>query len=135
MDAVVYAEAYQRFRELLVKDRLVVLEGEVTTDDWSGGHSIAVEKVFDLEQARAARAKRIAVRLDDAGVDGGLLRSIAAAMRDTPGGSTPVCIDYCRRDARVRMPLGDRWCVRPTDELLTHLEELAGRDRVSLEYQ
>ena len=135
VDAVVYAEAYQRFRELLVKDRLVVLEGEVTTDDWSGGHSIAVEKVFDLEQARAARAKRIAVRLDDAGVDGGLLRSIAAAMRDTPGGSTPVCIDYCRRDARVRMPLGDRWCVRPTDELLTHLEELAGRDRVSLEYQ
>ena len=50
-------------------------------------------------------------------------------------GRRPVCIDYCRRDARVRMPLGDRWCVRPTDELLTHLEELAGRDRVSLEYQ
>lgn len=134
-DAVVYAEAYQRHRDILVKDRLVVLEGEVAADDWSGGYSITVERIYDLEEARAARAKWIAVRLDDAGADGGLLRSIAEAMRTTPGGSTPVCIDYCRRDARVRVPLGDRWRVRPTDELLASLKELAGRDRVSLEYQ
>ena len=135
IDAVVYAEAYQRYREVLVKDRLVVLEGVVAADDWSGGYSITVERIYDLENARAARAKRIAVRLDAAGVDDGLLRSIAEAMRDTLGGSTPVCIDYFRRDARVRMPLGDRWRVRPTDELLAHLKELAGRDRISLEYQ
>ena len=135
VDAVVYAEAYQRYREVLVKDRLVVLEGTVAADEWSGGYSITVERIYDLEDARAARAKRIAVRLDAAGVDDGLLRSIAEAMRDTLGGSTPVCIDYFRRDARVRMPLGDRWRVRPTDELLAHLKELAGRDRISLEYQ
>ena len=134
-DAVVYAEAYQRYRDVLVKDRLVVLEGEVAADDWSGGYSITVERIYDLEEARAARAKWIAVRLDDAGADDGLLRSIAEAMRTTLGGATPVCIDYCRRDARVRMPLGDRWRVRPTDELLASLQELAGRDRVSLEYQ
>ncbi len=136
-EAVVYAEAYQRYREALVKDRLIVLEGEVAADEWSGGHSIVVERVHDLEEARAARAKRIALRLDDADADAdsGLLRSIAEAMRGTPGGSTPVCIDYCRRDARVRMPLGDQWRVRPTDELLAHLKELAGRDRVSLEYR
>ena len=135
IDAVVYAEAWQRYRETLVKDRLVILEGEVAADDWSGGHSVTVERVYDLEDARAARAKRIALRLDHAGVDDGLLCSIAEAMRGTLGGSTPVCIDYCRCDARVRMPLGDRWRVRPTDELLAHLKELAGRDRVSLEYQ
>ena len=135
VDAVVYAEAYQRHRELLVKDRLLVLEGEVTVDEWSGGNSITVERACELEEARASRAKRIAVRLDDAGVDGGLLRSIADAMRGTGGGTTPVCIDYCRPGARVRMPLGDQWRVRPTDELLAHLEELAGRDRVSLEYR
>ena len=135
VEAVVYAEAYQRYRELLAKDRLVVLEGAVNTDEWSGGHSVTVERVCGLEKARAARAKRIAVRLDGSGVDGRLLRSMAEAMRGTSGGPTPVCIDYCRPGARVRMPLGDRWRVRPTDELLAHLKELAGRDRVSLEYQ
>ena len=135
VDAVVYAEAYQKYRELLVRDHLLVVEGEVAADDWSGANSITAERIYGLEDARARRAKRIAVRLDDTGVDDGLLRSIAAAMRDTPGGATPVCIDYRRRDARVRMPLGDRWRVRPTDELLTHLEELAGQNRVSLEYR
>ena len=135
MEAVVYAEAYQRHRELLVKDRLLVLEGEVSADDWSGGSSITVERVYGIEEARASKAKRIAVRLDAAAMDGALLRSIAEAMRDSRSGSTPVCIDYCRRDARVRMPLGEGWRVHPTDRLLSCLEELAGPERVSLEYR
>ena len=135
VEAVVYAEAYRKYRELLVKDRLLVLEGQVGADERSGTSSITVERILDLEDARASRAKRVAVRLDDRAVNDVLLRSMAEAMRSTPGGATPVCIDYRRRDARVRMPLGDRWRVRPTDELLTRLEELAGQDRVSLEYR
>ena len=135
MDAVVYAEAYRRHRELLVKDRLVVLEGEITADDFSGGCSISVGHACDLDEARAARAKRLAVRLDESDVGDGLLQSMADLIRGFGRGPTPVCIDYCGAGVRVRMPLGEAWRVRPNDELLSRLRDLTGPDRVSLEYR
>ena len=49
-------------------------------------------------------------------------------------GRTPVCIDYRRRDARARLALGDAWAVRPAEALVDRLRDVAGTERVRIEY-
>ncbi|MCP4042272.1 MAG: DNA polymerase III subunit alpha, partial [Gammaproteobacteria bacterium] len=134
MEATVFSDVYEHYRDMLARDRLLILEGEVAPDDRNGGFSITVKKLYDINDARAVFARRIAVRLDSSAATtemGGRLAEVLDAYRE---GHTHVCIDYLRPDARVRLRLGDGWRVRPTDELIHRLGELAGEDRVKVEY-
>jgi len=45
-----------------------------------------------------------------------------------------VFIEYRGLDASAELCLGTGWRVNPTDELLHRLGELAGRERVDLQY-
>ena len=129
LEAVVYPEAYQRYRDLLIVDRLLVFQGEVADEDFT------VQRVLDIDEARQKYAKRLTVRLTSSSVEGDLLQSLAETIEPYRRGPIPVCIDYRRPDARVRMSLGEDWRVRPTDDLLSRLREVAGGDRVVVEYR
>ena len=58
LELAVFSETYDHYRDLLVKDRLVVVEGEVSVDDYSGGIKMSTRKIFDIDHAREAFAKR-----------------------------------------------------------------------------
>jgi DNA polymerase-3 subunit alpha len=134
MDAVVYSDLFSAHRELLVKDKLLVLEGEVGDDDFTGGCSMTVKKLSDLDTAREAFAKNVVIRLGEDRVGNGLLDEIRDAITVHRHGRTGLCIDYLRPDASVRLPLGDDWRVHPTQELLKRLSELVGAESVEVEY-
>jgi len=134
MDAVIYSDLFSAERELLVKDRLLVLEGEVGVDDFTGGCSMTVQKLSDLDTAREAYARNVVIRLGEDGVGNGILHEIRDAVSVYRHGRTGLCIDYLRSDASVRLPLGDDWRVHPTQELLRRLSELVGSESVEVEY-
>ena len=130
----IYSELFANCRELLVKDRLLVVEGEIEDDEFSGGCSVVASAIHDLEATREQRARHILIELDGGSVDDGLARTLREAIESYRAGSTPICIDYRRRDARARLALGGAWAVRPADDLITRLRDLAGAERVRIEY-
>ena len=130
----VYPKLFSACREKLAKDRLLVVEGEVEDDEFSGGCSVVASVIDDLEAARARRARRILIELDGDSVDVGTARTLREAIESYRTGATPVCIDYRRRDARARFALGDVWAVRPADDLLARLRNVAGAEHVRIEY-
>jgi DNA polymerase-3 subunit alpha len=134
MDAVVYSDLFSAHRDLLVKDKLLVLHGEVGVDDFSGGCSMTVKKLSDLDTAREDFARNVVIRLAEDRVGNGLLDEIRDAINGHRHGRTGLCIDYLRRDASARLPLGEDWRVHPTQELLKRLGELVGSDNVEVEY-
>ena len=134
MDAVVYSDLFTAHRELLVKDKLLVLEGEVSEDEFTGGYSMTVQKISDLDTAREIYARSIVIRLAEDHVGNGLLAQIRDAIKVHGNGRTGMCIDYLRSDASVRLPLGDDWRVHPTQDLLKRLGDLVGSDSVEVEY-
>ena len=134
IEAVVYSDVFQSHRDLIVKDKLLVVEGEVSVDDFSGAPSMVVSRVVDLDGAREAYAKRLSLRLEQAAMGRELIGELASTLAPYRAGNLPVCIDYVRPDASVRMPLGDAWRVRPTEELLEQLRELTGDEQVRVEY-
>ena len=134
VDVRIYAELFSSCREKLVKDRLLVVEGEVEDDEFSGGCSVVASAIDDLESARERRARRILIELDCDSMDDGVAGALREAMESYRTGRTPVCIDYRRRDARARFALGDAWTVRPAEALVDRLRDVAGAERVRIEY-
>jgi DNA polymerase-3 subunit alpha len=134
IEAVVYSDLYQKHRDVLVNDKVLVLEGTLNRDDYTGEPSLKVSGIYDLDGARESRAKHLLVHLDRDQSQNGTVQALAEILSPFRDGRTPVCVEYCRGDARVRVPLGNEWRVSPTEELLNRLKKLAGNDGVELEY-
>ena len=130
----IYSELFSRYRETLVKDRLLVVEGEVEDDEFSGKCSVIANAIYDLEATRERRARHILIELDCDSVDDGVARTLREAIESYRAGATPICIDYRRRDARARLALGEAWAVRPADDLIARLRDVAGPEHVWIEY-
>ena len=134
LDLVVYSDLFAQCREVLGPDRVLVAEGELTLDERTGGASLIATRVQDLDQARALYGKRLLIQLDAGPSSEGILAGLAPVLRPFQEGPTPVYIEYRRPDASARLRLGEEWRVSPTEKLLRRLGELAGPDRVRIEY-
>jgi DNA polymerase-3 subunit alpha len=130
----VFSEVYQRYRDLIAKDRLLVVEGEVSVDDYSGGLKMSAKTLYDIDHAREAFAKRLVLELEQAQTVNGFVPALAQVLKPYREGRCPVRIDYRRDGARAQLTLGQEWRVKPTDELVRRLSELAGAGRVRIEY-
>ncbi len=134
IEAVVYADLYQKHRDVLVSDKVLVLEGTLNRDDYTGEPSLKVTDIHDLDGARESRARHLLVHLDPDHSQNGTAQALAEILSPFRDGRTPVCVEYCRGDAKVRVLLGNDWRVSPTEELLSRLKQLAGNDGVKVEY-
>lgn len=134
LELAVFSEAYHHYRDMLAKDRLIVVEGEVSVDDYTGGMKMSARKIYDIDHAREAFAKRLVLKVDQSKAANGFIKALVGVLTPFREGYCPVWVDYQRPDASAQIQLGQEWRVRPTDELIRRLDELAGADRVHVEY-
>jgi DNA polymerase-3 subunit alpha len=138
IEITVFAETYQRYRDLLVKERLLVVAGAVSEDEYSGGYKMNAEHIYDINQAREVYAKRLEIAVEAARAGNGFAAELAQILTPFRAGVCPVSIAYCGQNrhgkAGAQLTLGPEWRVHPTDELLHRLKSLAGDDRVRVIY-
>jgi DNA polymerase-3 subunit alpha len=134
IEVTVYADTYSEHRELLGKDQIVIVEGSVAHDDYSGGLAMRAKDIRSLLQARENYAAGLTIEISQDALDDRLTDELEKTLAGAGGGSCPVSLVYkqARNCARVR--LGERWQVVPSDELLQNLRESFGIEQVSLEY-
>ncbi len=134
IELAVFAEAYQQHRHLLAKDKLIVVEGEVSVDEYSGGYKMSARNLYDLDQAREHFARRLVVAVADRQAGNGFIPGLQTALSPFREGNCPVILDYRAGHARAEIQLGRQWRVHPTDELLHRLREMVGEEGVRVEY-
>ncbi|HDZ56159.1 MAG TPA: DNA polymerase III subunit alpha [Pseudomonas xinjiangensis] len=134
IEVSLFAEAYQAAQSLLQKDALLVVEGEVAQDDFSGGLRMRAKRVMSLEEARTTLLDSVRIRMD-ARQHGPECLSRLAGLLQKHKGECPVTIDFQRSDAVALLKLGDQWKVEPADELVQSLRDQLGKDSVSLHYR
>ncbi len=134
VETAVFAENYQKYRELLVKDRLIVVEGTASIDDYTGNFKMSSDQIYDIDQARQRFARRLEIRIDAKRAGNGFVDALGEALAPFREGGLPVQLLYTGEGARGRIALGDGWKVRPSDELLHRLQELAGKASVAVRY-
>ena len=132
IELAVFPELYTEARHLLVEDQLVVVEGEVSTDDYTGGYRMGARKIMNTETARAKYVSKLLLKLSDEEQVKSLLPRLAEILKNFQGGKCPVYIGYQCNGASAELLLGKEWQVRPDDLLLDKLTEIVGKEQLFL---
>ncbi len=134
IEATAYSEVFERNRELLARDRILVIEGICQMDDFSGQPAVTIERVFTIDQARTEYARELELRLGQ--VDPGSLERLQRILQEYRlEQGCPVTIHYRRDGAEARLRLGGQWRARLTDHLLGQLRDWLGPEQVVVAYR
>lgn len=134
IEVSIFADAYEQFYSLLKLDAVIVVEGEVTFDDYSGSLKVRTKKVMNLVDARSYYARKILVDLSSDQMQTGFREKLSGLLTQHPG-QLPVQVNYRRDDAAASILLGDQWKVSPSDELVSSLRQWLGKESAQVEYQ
>ena len=88
LDCGVFAEAAAELSSLLVRDRVLVVQGGLREDEFNGGWSLRLKQAWDFEQLCASHAQRLSLRVDLR--DPGLWPRIDAVLARHRPGPTPL---------------------------------------------
>ncbi|MCW8922549.1 MAG: DNA polymerase III subunit alpha [Gammaproteobacteria bacterium] len=139
IDVVIYEEAYEKFSHLLEKDKLLVVDGPVSYDDFNGSYRIVASAIYDMTQAREKFSRCLEINIDKTKANGSwseaeLTRNLSDVLQAYREGQCPVCIQYNSGKELTRMTLGDDWRVQPNEDLLGRLRHLFSDEQVNVIY-
>ncbi|KDN28258.1 DNA polymerase III subunit alpha [Vibrio fortis] len=134
MEVMLFSDALERYAELLEKDKIVVVSGQVSFDDFNGGLKMSAREVMDLGSAREKYARGLSISIDQSQINGQFFERFSQILEPYRAGTVPVNVYYQRADARARLTLGTEWRVTPSDTLIDELKQLLGNSQVELEF-
>jgi len=134
LEVTVFPEAFNQFRHLIAKDNLLVVTGGLGYDEFADGYRITAEQILDIGEARNHYARRLVLGVDTERAGNGFVGSLREVLEPFCEGNCPVWVEYRGARAQAALRLGERWKVRPTDELLKRLAHLTRNDNVRIEY-
>ena len=135
LDLAVFAEFYTRYREPLVKDTLLVVEGQVSVDEYTGGFKMSAEKIYNVDQARGAFSSRLVIEVDAGLAGNGFADELREILGPVARGTCPVYLRYHGAEADAEIALGEEWKISPTGAVIERLGQLAGERNVHLDYR
>jgi DNA polymerase-3 subunit alpha len=122
IEVALFDDGWTLYSELLVKDEIIVVEGRVATDTFSGGFRMNAQKIMPLSEAKSRFAKGIQISLR--GPDEEICSSLQSTFVPYQDGSAVVWLNYSNARARARLKLGEEWNVKACEELVAALGEL-----------
>ncbi len=135
LELAVFSDLYAQSRELLAKDTLLVVEGQVSVDEYTGGFKMSAEKLYNIDQARAAFSARLVIDVNADEAGNGFVEELKEILSPAGRGKCPVYLHYQGTQAEAEIVLGDEWKISPTNILLERLTRLAGESSVHLIYR
>jgi len=130
-DVVAFSELFEAQEAHLVTGQILIVEGELGQDDYTGGVKMTALSLYSMIDARSRFAKCLSIRISAA--DQALLPALQSVFRAHPGDCV-VQLRYSNTTAKASLNLAAKWRVSPSDELLTVLTELLDQQRVEVCY-
>ena len=134
IDVRFFPDMYEQFESVLETDRILLIKGQVSFDDFSGGNTITARDVMDIVQAREKNARALALNIDTQLLEPKKMSQMQSILQAFNGGSCPVQLAVTHPDAEVILACGARWYVTPEDQLLHDLKQCLGDKAVSILY-
>jgi DNA polymerase-3 subunit alpha len=131
VEVTVFNELFEQHRHWLKEDQLLIVEGKVAHDEFSGSQRIEAKNVFDLQTARNIYARGLRITCNGSSSGLKLKEVLAPYCR----GRCPVQVVYYNRGAACEIDLGDDWRVSLHDDLIESLAKWVKPENVQIVYQ
>ncbi len=135
LDITLFSEALERYESLLQKDRILVVTGQISFDEYAGGIKMSAREVLDIEDARTRHARGLRVKVTQSEQADQFLQGLADILMPHRAGICPVHVCYRRTGVQGQLTLGTEWRVTPTDQLLDELRSRVGKQGVELIFE
>ena len=135
VEATFYSNQYQRWQSILQKDKVLIVYGEFSIDEYSEGVKIRVDRVADIDAFRNNCLRRIRIDLHEAKLANGGLKTIHKILESARGGAVEVPLHYRREKGETGiLKLGADWKIHPTRQFIDALTESVGGENLRFEY-
>jgi DNA polymerase-3 subunit alpha len=129
IECAFFAEPYQQFGPLLTRDRILLVEGGLREDEFSGGFSLRARRCWDYTQVCSQHAQRLSVKLDLR--EGDALGHFSRVLK-SHSGATPLLLEAITGRAVGRLSINGGQGVRVDAALPGLLRSLPGVRAVKL---
>jgi DNA polymerase-3 subunit alpha len=130
IEVTVFNELWDSERAKIKEDELLLIEGKVQDDAFTGGLRVTADRLMTLAEARGRFAKALRLSMNG-GSNAEKLRGLLAPYRNGP---CPVRVSYRNGAAEADLMLPEAWRVRLDDALLAALSEWLTPDNVKVVY-
>jgi len=133
IELAVFSDVIQKSRNLLEKDTIVVVEGEVSTDEFNGGLRMRCQSITSLVAARKSQLRRCIIHLPQ-DIDSVILDQLQNILASFQPGICPLQLCYQHVEYRVHLKCSNQWRINPEDACLEKIHDLLGAHSVQLVY-
>jgi DNA polymerase-3 subunit alpha len=138
LELAAFGDVYDKYRDLFSRDNLLIAQGSLAIDSFSGSLRLTVENLYDINQARENFSRGLQLNWnvpENKPTSVNLIEQLSDILRPFQGGNCPVIINYCIKQAQTVVQLGDEWRIHPTDELISRLRSLFGSNGIEIKYK
>ena len=138
LEVAAFSKTFEQYRDILSKDTLLVAEGPLSIDDFSGGLRLTADKLYTFEQARELFARCIFLHWspqEDQSASKAFTTALKQVLQPFTGGNCPIQIGYQSTQAEAIIQLGDDWRIHPSDELILRLNSFLSAEAVEVRYR
>lgn len=134
LDITVFSEVLVMYQDDLKVGNIIIAQGEIGHDDFSGGLRMTCEKMWDIDGARDTYAKSISLNLDSSQVQPHLLQQLISTLEYYRHGLCPVKLSYQKDSIQCDIALPENFRVKPCLDLTLALEKMFGKGCVVMNY-
>ncbi len=135
IDAVLGNNLLTQSYSLVKEDELIIIEGRVSHDEFTGGNRLSAIKIYDLMTFQSLKANLLKISLNGQ-ADTSKLKQLLKPYCDlnTNHKKCKVKVEYENKKGRVELILGSEWEVSLHEDLIMGLTESFHDDNVKILY-
>jgi DNA polymerase-3 subunit alpha len=137
---VVKTDDYEKYRNNLIKDHLIIVRGRARSDEYyEGGIKILADSIFTIDDVRKIDnpfnlSSSLKLTFYESQMSNGILNNIKNILKKYNHDVSNVVVNYVKDDATGLIPLGKEWNVRISDDLIDELMNILDLKQVEIEY-
>src|SRR6056300_646505 len=137
LDMIVGSKLLSTVYPLIKEDQLLIVEGKVSPDEFTGGNRVSAVNIFDLLTVQSRKTKQIKINVGENLNPEQLkllLKPYSNGAYPQEIGRCPVVIEYQKEEGSAEIKLGDNWAVAPHENLIFDLKKSFQDENVKIIY-
>jgi DNA polymerase-3 subunit alpha len=129
IEATFFRDSYYENQEKMIKDEIVIIEGDAGVDNFSGNFIIRAKHILTLNEAIATYCNKIGFITSTSDYQQ-LIEQIKQLRQNHGNGKARIYIHHEQNGVITNLKLGDNYKIKPSHELILDAQKLPTIDKI-----